>query len=110
MVLDKVGEGLKQFLEEKDHERRLRWLKQLAPTRDPRVAVVLGELVNEAWTAKGPLNTDEQVADVAAARDLLERYYMPPAVQDGKTDPLGRALRWWRGNRDDLHRRAKQLP
>ena len=43
IVLDEVWDGLRQYRAEKDPERRIRLLEKLAPSRDPRVAVVLGE-------------------------------------------------------------------
>jgi hypothetical protein len=40
---DAVGKQLRQYAQEKDIRRRVDWLLKLAPTRDPRVAVLLGE-------------------------------------------------------------------
>ena len=47
MVLDEVAEGLRRFRRDEDWIKRLRLLERLAPTQDPRVAVLLGELTEQ---------------------------------------------------------------
>jgi hypothetical protein len=99
MVLDKVADGLRKYGEEKDLDKCVQLLKCLAPTRDPRVAVVLGD-----WRAR------ERVAGLPpgvnslfyiAGGDLLRCYYVP--VNQSIDD-------WWKQNEAGLRRRAKQLP
>jgi hypothetical protein len=41
MVFDEVADGLRKCREEKDPEKRIRWLEKLATTGDPRVCVAL---------------------------------------------------------------------
>jgi len=55
MVLDEVADGLRKYRKEQDTEKRIRWLKKLAPTKDPRVAVALGD----ALDVVGPIIDDE---------------------------------------------------
>ena len=43
MVFDEVAEGLRKYGKETDREKRIRWLRKLAPTGDVRVAVALGD-------------------------------------------------------------------
>src|SRR5262245_6895096 len=43
MVFDTVGDGLRKYEQSNDPYRRAALLRRLAPTRDPRVAVALGE-------------------------------------------------------------------
>jgi hypothetical protein len=43
MVLDEVSEGLQRCRRETDPEKRIRWLKRLAPTKDLWVAIALAE-------------------------------------------------------------------
>jgi hypothetical protein len=90
MKLDKVEDGLRQYRKAKSPVVRLRWLEKLAPTRDPRVAVALGEA----------LDNFENQPDVgnAAVRAIL-RYYTD------ETSPN----RWWRWNKADLRRQAQHL-
>ena len=46
MVLDEVADGLRQYRKEANPEKRVGWLKKLAPTRDPRVAVQMAVIAN----------------------------------------------------------------
>ena len=43
MVLDEVADGLRRYRAARTPEAKVAWLKRLAPSRDPRVAVALGE-------------------------------------------------------------------
>jgi hypothetical protein len=52
MAFDRVGAGLDRYRKEKDPAKRLGWLTRLAPTRDPRVAVALGEAMDRALDQK----------------------------------------------------------
>jgi hypothetical protein len=98
MVLDEVADGLRRYQQEKDGGRRLTWLKRLAPTRDVRVAVALGEALDEP----AGLLSGEAVVLLLAHYDI------------GPTSPLedlsGVVHRWWKKNKTDLRRRAKLLP
>src|SRR4051812_26539045 len=40
---DPVADGLRQYRQARDQANRLAWLRKLAPTRDPRVALVSWE-------------------------------------------------------------------
>jgi hypothetical protein len=99
VFVDKVAEGLRQYHREADAEKRIEWLNKLAPTRDPRVGVVLGEL-QERWHA-APYRAPPDPG--AAAITLLRAHYLPGA--DYK-----QVLGWWKRNEADLRRRAKRLP
>ena len=97
MVLDEVADGLQRYRQETDPQKRRRWLRGLAPTKDPRVAVVLGEALSDADP------------DYLAA-SLLCQYYLPdykPTSPKWAHLPAGE---WWEANEDDLRRRAKLLP
>jgi hypothetical protein len=92
MVLDEVADGLRRYRREHDPGRRRALLWRLAPTRDPRVAVALGELFVEE-------------AAIPAVR-LLAEFYLPEEKR-GSTDAV---CDWWRANEADLRRRAAELP
>jgi hypothetical protein len=98
MVLDEVADGLRRYQQEKDGGRRLAWLKRLAPARDVRVAVALGEAVD------GPagLLSGEAVVLLLAHYDI--------GAMSPLEDLSGAVRRWWKANKADLRRRAKQLP
>jgi hypothetical protein len=92
MVYDGVADGLRQYRSEKDQDRRYEWLERLAPTKDPRVAIVLYE------AAKEDNRLDSLLAEFFVAGTPFQRgtrYYV--------TD-------WWEANEANLRRRAKQLP
>jgi hypothetical protein len=109
LALDEVAEGLRQYRQEKDPEKRLAWLQELGATGDPRVVIALVDAANnhngddrdcEAadelwWHYAGP--------DAAAHRGLVNRQPIQP--------PPGSNFRaWWKENEADLRRRAKGLP
>jgi hypothetical protein len=109
MVLDPVPEGLRQFRAAREEGKRIEWLRRLAPSRDPRVAVELWQVF--AW-ASGK----REVAIRGAALECLAEYYV---TRDGRplseTKPTDAewgpcVCGWWSKNGADLRRRAKQLP
>jgi len=65
----------------------------LAPTRDPRVAVALGEAL-----------TDPASAVSVAAIQAIDSHYGAVCFT------LVEVGRWWEANEADLRRRAKELP
>jgi hypothetical protein len=93
MVLDEVAEGLRDYRQERDPEKRLAWLKRLAPTKDPRVAVALAA-------------ADDDVAETSA---LLSRYYLSRPPTD-ELRPIVEATFWCHENEADLRPRAKEPP
>jgi hypothetical protein len=99
MVLDKVVEGLMRYRHETDLDKRWDRLGELARTRDPRVAVVLGDLLDHGTDA------DQQQAAVI----FIVRYHGQKglACLTGIVPPVHA---WWKKNEADLRRRAKQLP
>jgi hypothetical protein len=64
MQLDKVEDGLRQYRQQKADDKRVAWLKRLAPSHDPRVEWAL---------VAARLDSSEVVA--AAAGELLDEHY-----------------------------------
>jgi hypothetical protein len=93
MVLDPVADGLRRYRRENDEGRRRALLWKLAPTRDPRVAVALGEVLASCGFP---------FPEVA----LLAEFYLP-AEKAGSTDAV---WDWWREHEAGLRRRARELP
>jgi hypothetical protein len=98
MAFDDVADGLRKYRKENDDDKRLAWLKKLAPARDPRVAVALGEalsdhcdwiVVNAWWAIEAHYNREPLAGPYSSQRA---------------------AWRWWNVNEADLRRRAKELP
>jgi hypothetical protein len=101
MVLDEVADGLRKYRKEKDPEKRAAWLERLAPSKDPRVALALGEAREES---------DRTVAR-AASIALFELYCPPGELETITLASLWvRTGDWWKANEADLRRRAKELP
>ncbi len=116
IVFDGVAYGLQRYQQETDTNKRIRWLEKLAPTRDPRVAVLLGSEMDAIKITREGL----------ASYGLLERYYLPPSfaepdcnieiIKDAKgvhirlRNPALGVGAWWRSSEADLRRRAKLLP
>jgi hypothetical protein len=95
MAFDRVPDGLRMYRKEKDEGKRAMWLIRLAPTSDPRVALALGEALD-----------DPSLGVVSSI--LLRSYYVPfDAARDNRARPIEE---WWKDNKADLRRRAKQLP
>jgi hypothetical protein len=102
MVVDEVSEGLRNYRRESDAGRRVRWLAKLAPTRDPRVGVAMGEYLS---SDRNPFPWQISVGW------LLTEHFMPPApASDNVLEQTKAARGWWRDNEADLRRRARQLP
>jgi hypothetical protein len=103
MAFDEVGRGLDRYRKEKGSKNRIRWLEKLAPTRDPRLAVELGD----AWGGR-----DRDVGSVAGG--LLWWYYypMPEGIDAvGTMASRSRAFAdWWQAHKADFRRRAALLP
>ena len=97
--MDEVGRGLDRFMKEADRQSRFELLQKLAATRDPRVGVVLGEVM---------IRRVFYDSDVAGA--ALARYYLPPPVPDDAIAAWNTAREWWEMHEADLRRRAKELP
>jgi hypothetical protein len=86
MAFDAVADGLRKYAKETDPEMRAGRLAALAPSQDPRVAVALGEAMQ-----------DPSPAVLAAA------HY-------GAGTSTAEVCAWWKQNEADLRRRAKLLP
>jgi hypothetical protein len=99
MVLDEVVDGLRRYDAARTEAARVAWLRALKQTRDPRVAVVLGESLREA---------SPEVRGAAA--EMLALYFIPLRRAESNSDYLVYAIGWWTQNKADLRRRAKQLP
>jgi hypothetical protein len=93
MTFDEVADGLRRYRRERDPERKRSLLWKLAPVRDPRVAVALGETLGESEFSYQELY-------------FLARYHLPEVMR-GSTDSV---WDWWNQNQADLHRRARELP
>ena len=98
MMLDEVADGLQKYRSERDENKRTWWLRKLGPTRDPRVAVVLGEAMHD----RSKLVSDEAVGQ-------LVNHFLGPQIY-GLHGPRELAEFWWKESEADLRRRAKQFP
>jgi hypothetical protein len=99
MAFDLVADGLRRYCKEADEGRRIKWLRKLASTKDPRVALVLGEAMMEGRTRLG--------VEVYAT-DLLYEWFLS---DDDDFSEVIRSVRiWWKKNEAELRRRVKQLP
>jgi hypothetical protein len=101
MVRDEVAVGLSRYRRETDDSRRVEWLRKLAPTRDPRVGLALGEYLSDR---SNPLPHQISVAW------MLTEHFMSSAGADDVVEQTKAARTWWEENGADLHRRARQLP
>ena len=98
---DEVAAGLRKYREERDEEKRAALLHDLARTRDPRVALVLGELFQgrDAAVAKNEVTFGHIVS-----KHTLQQFYATEAA--GREEIYD----WWKANEADLRRRASRLP
>jgi hypothetical protein len=102
MVLDEVTDGLRRYRLAKYPVERARWLEKLAPSRDPRVGVALGEAMEKAAAA-------EAFDDARRWATLLLTYYKPDPIPAPR-NPFGTGYVWWHKNQSDLRRQARDLP
>ena len=100
MVLapDPVKDGLRQYRQARDQAARLALLQKLAPTRDPRVALVIWEEIPQ----------DRRIHTIWECRmvGLMNRHFVRGANGDGNELSV---WDWWKANEADIRRRAKQL-
>ncbi len=96
LVLDEVADGLRKYGREKDLARRAQLLQRLAPTTDPRVAVALGEAMDDP---------NDWMAGFAAM--MLLEYYCQETPCFGL---WGTVRPWWEKHQTDLRRWARLLP
>jgi hypothetical protein len=107
MVLDQeVLAWLREYHAAKDEKTQLRLLRDLARTRDPRVAMVLGE-----WVVFGDFGrTDPKPIQIEAARLLCVNYLK----RDVSTLPIHllllKAHLAWLADGEEIRARAKRLP
>jgi hypothetical protein len=98
MVFDGVADGLRKYRKEKDPAKRAALLKELAPKRDARVAVLLGDAMKNPDTSG------------IAAGILFWRYQLPPSAHKRAEPNYVEAAAWWHDHKADLRGRAAQLP
>jgi hypothetical protein len=99
MKLDKVEDGLRQYRMEKDASKRFEHLDRLAQTHDPRVGLVLGDLLRSS-----------EREDRLDAAILLWRHFNRVGYQGPSDILLMEVKDWWKDNGPDLRRRAARLP
>ena len=101
LVFDEVADGLRKYRKEKDEKKRVKWLEKLAPTRDPRVAVAIGEGLDDSSSC---------ICD--SAFSMLWSHYAYPGTREPwhQNEFEYWTRRWWKEHEADLRRRAKQLP
>ena len=97
--VDEVAAGLRAYGRETDELKRLRSLKALAVTRDPRVAIVL----YEAYADPSEGFEMRSYASLILASRFLKGTRFSHAGDYYFRD-------WWKANEADLRRRAKYLP
>ncbi len=101
---DEVADGLRKYRNAKNEAKRLRLLDKLARTRDPRVAVALGDALSDP-------SCDVQAT--AAIGILFHQaggftQYIAPKIPTTE-QVIAVARDWWKENESDLRRRAKAL-
>jgi hypothetical protein len=102
MVLDEVADGLRRYRAARTPEAKVAWLKRLAPSRDPRVAVALGEAAT---------GDDPEVSRCAIGLAYRNYDLNVSLSGDSSASVISRlVLKWWQKNEADLRRRAEELP
>jgi hypothetical protein len=100
MVLDQAADGLRRYQRETDPTRRARWLRRLASTHDPRVALALAQALTDG---------SAEVRSAGAA-GLLGHFAELVTEPSPLLDDEQEGRRWWKRHEADLRRRAQQLP
>jgi hypothetical protein len=99
-MLDPVEDGLRQYRAARTPEDRRLWLKKLARTHDPRVAVALGEALGDP----------SPVVSRRAAIELAWEFMPGPRDARSADRRLAEVDGWWQENEAELRRRARGLP
>lgn len=99
VLLDQVADGLRRYRRETTPEKRIWWLKKLAPSKDARVAVALGEAAT----------SDDLDVSQWAIRLVFQHYDMPSSEDSGAAPIRGIGCRWRRQNESQLRGQAARL-
>lgn len=105
---DAVADGLRQYRKECDWVKRLDWLKKLAPTGDPRVAVAIMDFSFSA-VPESDRSDAEHYVGFLLARHFVAGTRFDRVQSDGKSRVYN-VGKWRSANEADIRRRAKQLP
>lgn len=92
---------MRQYRREANPDKRIMWLKKLAPTHDPRVAVALGDAMTDG---------NSPGLEYLEAAILIEEVYVPRDWPGRANVLLDAAFKWWDQNKVVLRCRANQLP
>jgi hypothetical protein len=98
---DEIADTLRKYRVAKDEGKRRELLDKIASTRDPRVAVALGEALGDSSRDVRYLAAYGIVYD-QTGWNILREPNGPLAIEW--------ASKWWKENEADLRRRAKALP
>jgi hypothetical protein len=104
---DEVADGLRQYRKECDWLKRLNWLKKLAPTGDPRVAVAIMDFSFSA-VPEFDRSDAEHYTGFLLAYHFVARTHFDHVQSDGKARVYD-VGKWRSANEADIRRRAKQL-
>jgi hypothetical protein len=103
VIVDEIARQVRWYHQEKDPRKRAMWLGQLQSSRDPRIAVLLGEATSDP---------DEEIA--CFARVTLQKLYgdWPPCLDSAAEQQRQeeRVIMWWKTNAVRLRREANLLP
>jgi hypothetical protein len=100
MALDEVADALRRYRSARTAQARVTWLRKLAPIKDARVALMLGEAVS---------SEDDELRRWAIGQ--VYTHYESELPDGAAPYPITSMVRgWWRQNEADLRRRAALLP
>jgi hypothetical protein len=105
-----VADALCKFRAERNVHARVKWLRNVAAYRDPRVGVALGEVLDIYQAIRDRTSMSIFCDEEGNAAELLQHYYMPPRDRTASAIHIDRAKEWWDDHKADLRRRAAQLP
>jgi hypothetical protein len=98
-VMDVVEDGLRSYRAARTPRARVAWLRKLAPIRDARVAVALGEAIS----------SDDLEVRRSAIGLVFTHYQEELPEWTGPSPITGMVGQWWKQSEAEL-RRAAQLP
>jgi hypothetical protein len=100
MALDEVADGLRRYHAARTPQARVAWLRKLAPIKDARVGLMLGEAIS---------SEDDDLRRWAIGQ--VYSHYESELPDGAAPYPITSMVRgWWRQNEADLRRRAALLP
>ena len=108
LELDMVGRELRRF-RTSDKSERIEIIKSIGPIHDPRITVMLAEVIQDKDSWQCPPPCDGPLAMLLLASSIFVHHHVPK--EEWMTAKYWAvAMMWWEKNETEVRRQAALLP